>query len=75
MFESHADYLGLELFQKFALPQITDILKRVKEKIDVPMIIFAKGAHYAISGKTNCESVFLRIKKLKILINYIKKLF
>jgi uroporphyrinogen decarboxylase len=45
LFESSAEYLGPELFNKFALPAIADINKRVKEKItllnleQVPMVI------------------------------------
>ena len=54
VFESSAEYLGPELFKKYALPCIQDISSRVKAAItskglDVPMTIFAKGAHYALN--------------------------
>lgn len=54
VFESSAEYLGPELFNIYALPYIQDISSRVKVGIkakgldDVPMTIFAKGAHYAL---------------------------
>lgn len=53
VFESNAEYLGPDMFKKFALPYISSIAKTVKSKlkalnIDVPMTIFAKGAHYCI---------------------------
>lgn len=54
VFESHAGYLGAMQFNEFALPYIRDISKRVKAKLKasslptVPMIVFAKDAHYAI---------------------------
>uniref|UniRef100_A0A8C3TS66 Uroporphyrinogen decarboxylase n=1 Tax=Catharus ustulatus TaxID=91951 RepID=A0A8C3TS66_CATUS len=54
VFESHAGHLGPELFQDFALPYIRDIAQAVKSKLKeealplVPMIIFAKDAHYAL---------------------------
>ncbi|KAK9498379.1 hypothetical protein O3M35_003025 [Rhynocoris fuscipes] len=53
VFESNAEYLGPELFIKFALPCIARICQSVKEKLkqenlDIPMTIFAKGAHYAL---------------------------
>lgn len=54
VFESSAEYLGPELFSKFALPYIRQISERVKREIAkkslgyVPMTIFAKGAHYAL---------------------------
>uniref|UniRef100_A0A8C5NMB7 Uroporphyrinogen decarboxylase n=2 Tax=Passerellidae TaxID=1729112 RepID=A0A8C5NMB7_JUNHY len=54
LFESHAGHLGPELFQDFALPYIRDIAQAVKSKLKeealplVPMIIFAKDAHYAL---------------------------
>ncbi|KAK6633184.1 hypothetical protein RUM44_003785 [Polyplax serrata] len=49
VFESHSEYLGFDLFNKFVLPVLRRIVERVKESVDVPLIIFAKGAHYAIS--------------------------
>ncbi|XP_010145183.1 PREDICTED: uroporphyrinogen decarboxylase, partial [Eurypyga helias] len=54
LFESHAGHLGPEQFQDFALPYIRDIAQTVKSKLKeealplVPMIIFAKDAHYAL---------------------------
>lgn len=54
LFESNAEYLGPDLFYKFALPYIRDICKRVKSGCssigvgNIPMTIFAKGAHYAL---------------------------
>lgn len=51
MFESHADFLGIDLFNVYSLPFLKDIVKKVKKHVNVPLIIFAKGAHYAIPGK------------------------
>ncbi|XP_068809056.1 uroporphyrinogen decarboxylase isoform X5 [Struthio camelus] len=54
LFESHAGHLGPEQFQDFALPYIRDIAQGVKSKLKaealplVPMIVFAKDAHYAL---------------------------
>lgn len=54
VFESSAEHLGPELFQNFALPYLIDICERVKYNVqerkigDIPMTVFAKGAHYAI---------------------------
>ncbi|XP_044297866.1 uroporphyrinogen decarboxylase isoform X3 [Varanus komodoensis] len=54
LFESHAGHLGPEQFSEFALPFIRSIAKRVKSKLQedalpaVPMIVFAKDAHYAL---------------------------
>lgn len=53
LFESNAEYLNLDLFKAFAYPCIIKICSQVKErlkilKIDVPIIVFAKGGHYAI---------------------------
>lgn len=44
MFESNAEYLGPNMFKKFALPTLIDINKRVKEEVkkrnleSVPMV-------------------------------------
>jgi len=54
VFESHADLLSPDLFNKFCLPvldriqtEVTRIL--VERKVEpVPMVIFAKGGHYAL---------------------------
>ncbi|XP_067846197.1 uroporphyrinogen decarboxylase isoform X1 [Heptranchias perlo] len=54
VFESHAGHLGSEQFSEFALPYLREIAYRVKEKLkatgldQVPMIVFAKDAHYAL---------------------------
>ncbi|XP_035699081.1 uroporphyrinogen decarboxylase-like isoform X2 [Branchiostoma floridae] len=54
VFESHAGHLCARTFNTFALPYLSIIARQVEEKVraqgkePVPMIIFAKGAHYAI---------------------------
>ncbi|KAF6112147.1 uroporphyrinogen decarboxylase [Phyllostomus discolor] len=54
LFESHAGHLGPQLFNKFALPYIREVAKRVKARLQeaglapVPMIIFAKDGHFAL---------------------------
>ncbi|KAI8509879.1 PREDICTED: uroporphyrinogen decarboxylase-like isoform X2 [Branchiostoma belcheri] len=54
VFESHAGHLCPRTFHTFALPYLSIIARQVEEKVraqgkePVPMIIFAKGAHYAI---------------------------
>ncbi|XP_077472319.1 uroporphyrinogen decarboxylase isoform X1 [Stigmatopora argus] len=53
VFESHAGILGPVEFQAFSLHYLNDIARRVKEKLkeeqkEVPMIVFAKDAHYAL---------------------------
>ncbi|KAK9498380.1 hypothetical protein O3M35_003026 [Rhynocoris fuscipes] len=53
IFEYNAEYLDPECFSKFALPSIASICKNVKEKLkqenlDIPLAIYAKGAHYAL---------------------------
>nr|XP_057923328.1 uroporphyrinogen decarboxylase [Doryrhamphus excisus] len=55
VFESHAGILGPVEFQEFSLPYLHDIARRVKEKLkearqEVPMIVFAKDAHYALEA-------------------------
>ena len=56
VFESHAEYLTSELFEKFALPYLIQICKKVKTKLEedklkpVPMTLFAKGGHYALNS-------------------------
>lgn len=66
IFESNAEYLDLDLFNEFALPYINKIHENVKLKLkeincDVPMTIFAKGAHYALEqlSTTNYDIVGL----------------
>lgn len=54
VFESSSEHLGPELFKDYALPYIEDISSCVKTRVmgkglgDIPMTIFAKGAHYAL---------------------------
>ncbi|XP_072918997.1 uroporphyrinogen decarboxylase [Hemitrygon akajei] len=54
VFESHAGHLGYEQFREFSLPYLREIAQQVKEKLkasaidQVPMIVFAKDAHYAL---------------------------
>ncbi|XP_070563545.1 uroporphyrinogen decarboxylase-like [Ptychodera flava] len=54
LFESHAGILGYDLFCKYSLSYLKQIAEKVKEKLraksvdPVPMIVFAKGAHYAL---------------------------
>ncbi|XP_040264130.1 uroporphyrinogen decarboxylase [Bufo bufo] len=54
VFESHAGCLGPRQFADFSLPYLREISRRVKQKLkaegleQVPMIVFAKDAHYAL---------------------------
>lgn len=55
IFESNAEYLTFDLFKEFAYPYIIRICTQVKEKLKsigidkkVPIIVFAKGGHYAL---------------------------
>lgn len=54
LFESNAEYLTLDLFEKFAYPYIIKICTQVKERLkligaeNVPIVVFAKGGHYAL---------------------------
>lgn len=54
VFESHAGILDSKLFTTFSLPYLRQISNLVKKRLkdadlpDVPMIVFAKGAHYAL---------------------------
>ncbi|GAB6026558.1 hypothetical protein CHUAL_012974 [Chamberlinius hualienensis] len=53
VFESHAEHYGPEIFEEFALPYIRQISENVKKRLtdkglDVPMVIFAKGGHFAL---------------------------
>ena len=56
VFESNAEYLGKEMFDKFCLPYLTMICSQVKAKLAkeslevVPMTVFAKGGHYALES-------------------------
>ncbi|XP_071492479.1 uroporphyrinogen decarboxylase-like [Diadema antillarum] len=55
VFDSHAGSLGYDMFCKFCLPYLQQIAREVKEKLraksvePVPMIVFAKGANYAVA--------------------------
>lgn len=59
VFDSHAGALSEEFFNNFCLPYIKSIAKQVKSKLGakhaVPMIIFAKDAHYALSSLSDSE--------------------
>lgn len=63
IFESNADYLTLELFNKFAGPRIIKICIDVKKRLAslgikrVPLIVFAKGGHYALEQLGQNEGV------------------
>ncbi|PSN32074.1 Uroporphyrinogen decarboxylase [Blattella germanica] len=54
VFESSAEYLGPELFSSYALPTLKEIVNKVKARVEekgfgnIPMTVFAKGAHYAV---------------------------
>lgn len=59
IFESNAEYLTLDLYKEFAYPQIIKICTQVKQRLsalnitNVPLIVFAKGGHYAMELMTN----------------------
>ncbi|XP_041064583.1 uroporphyrinogen decarboxylase [Carcharodon carcharias] len=67
VFESHAGHLGSEQFTEFSLAYLREIAHQVKEKLkvlgldQVPMIVFAKDAHYALEdlSKSGYEVVGL----------------
>ncbi|RVE61555.1 hypothetical protein OJAV_G00172860 [Oryzias javanicus] len=66
VFESHAGILGPAEFKEFSLPYLRDIARRVKDRLkeagqDVPMIVFAKDAHYGLEdlSQSNYEVVGL----------------
>lgn len=51
VFDSWAGELSPYQFAEFALPYLTDIAGRVRERHpDVPLIVFARGAHYALDA-------------------------
>jgi uroporphyrinogen decarboxylase len=62
LFESHAGCLGHDLFVRFSLPYLRQIVKGVREALSrrqvpyVPLIMFAKDAHYALDEL--CSSSF-----------------
>uniref|UniRef100_A0A8D3CBM5 Uroporphyrinogen decarboxylase n=1 Tax=Scophthalmus maximus TaxID=52904 RepID=A0A8D3CBM5_SCOMX len=60
VFESHAGILGPVEFREFSLPYLRDIGRLVKDRLkeagqDVPMIVFAKDAHYALEDLSQCH--------------------
>jgi len=67
VFDSWAGDLGPDMFTEFALPYLTQIARRVKHvlrerKLDVPITIFPKGAHYsleAIADSTEYDCISL----------------
>lgn len=67
LFESHAEILGPELFNKFSLPYLTSIVEGLPKSTEdlgaspVPVVVFAKGAHYALEqlGQIPCNVVGL----------------
>jgi len=67
LFESNAEYLEPDMFNKFALPYLVQINNKVKEGLHnenlevVPMIVFAKGGHFALTelSKSGYEVVGL----------------
>lgn len=49
VFDSWAGLLGPAAFREFSLPYLAAIAERVKQRHpDVPLIVFARGAHYAL---------------------------
>ncbi|MCL4156629.1 UNVERIFIED_CONTAM: hypothetical protein GTU68_010840 [Idotea baltica] len=58
IFDSWAGYLSPEMFRTYALPYIRQIVDAIDE---VPVIVFAKGAWYALEDldKLNCEAISL----------------
>ncbi|GJQ85042.1 putative uroporphyrinogen decarboxylase [Trypoxylus dichotomus] len=51
VFESSAEFLNAYLFETFCVPYLKRIAVEVKERtaeFNVPMILFAKGAHYSL---------------------------
>eukprot|EP00112_Aurelia_sp_Birch-Aquarium-sp1_P018488 Seg4418.2 transcript_id=Seg4418.2/GoldUCD/mRNA.D3Y31 product="Uroporphyrinogen decarboxylase" protein_id=Seg4418.2/GoldUCD/D3Y31 len=58
VFESLAEYLPSKLMALYSLPYLKDVATRVKQTLGddaVPMIIFAKGAHFTLSELTHSE--------------------
>jgi len=48
IFDSWAGELAPDIFHTFCLPYLAEIALKVKEQVNVPMILFAKGANYAL---------------------------
>lgn len=61
VFESHAGVLSPDDFYEFCLPYLIKIAEGLKAKVAVPMIVFAKGAHYALEDlfKTSYDVISL----------------
>ncbi|XP_064404233.1 uroporphyrinogen decarboxylase-like [Halichondria panicea] len=61
VFESHAGLLGREQFLQFSLPYLKQIASKLKANLQaknlpiVPIIVFAKGAHYALKELSDTE--------------------
>lgn len=59
VFDSHAGELPEDLFLQYCYPYLNEIVTKVKAKLGaekaVPMIVFAKGAHYAIEKLAQTE--------------------
>ncbi|NBC85669.1 MAG: uroporphyrinogen decarboxylase [Bacteroidetes bacterium] len=56
VFDSWAGLFGPQTFRTFALPYLKQIAERVKKECpDVPMVVFAKGAHYALEDLVETE--------------------
>ncbi|KAL4236371.1 hypothetical protein ACF0H5_004756 [Mactra antiquata] len=59
VFDSCAGELGPDAFQEYSLPYLKDIAYRTKEKLmecqvePVPMVVFAKDAHFALDDLAN----------------------
>jgi uroporphyrinogen decarboxylase len=51
VFDSWAGLLGPQTFRTFGLPYLKQIAERVKAECpDTPLVVFAKGAHYALEA-------------------------
>lgn len=59
VFDSHAGVLSEDCFNKFCLPYLKEIAIKVKSRIagkySVPLIVFPKDAHYALSSFNDSE--------------------
>ncbi len=54
VFDSWAGELGPLQFAEFALPYLERIADELKERVpDVPLVVFARGAHYALDALAN----------------------
>lgn len=58
VFDSNAEYLTKDLYEKYGLPYLKKIYLEVKEKIrknnleDVPIVLFAKGGSYSLEQQS-----------------------